>query len=58
MKILKREKYTTPALGSAALEAEGLFCQSARFNIQVDETRNINSAPVDPENQEPLYFDF
>ena len=41
-------------LGSAALEAEGLFCQSVRFSVQVDEIENINAQGV----SEPLYFEF
>ena len=51
MKILKREKYTTPVLGSAALEAEGLFCQSL-INTQVDEIQDVNVT-----GGEPFYFE-
>ena len=52
----KKWVYESPEVKQTGLILEALMIsQSVRFNVQVDETKNINSKN---EANEPLYFEF
>ncbi|MBR6933105.1 MAG: hypothetical protein IKH49_07380 [Bacteroidales bacterium] len=55
----KTRKYHAPSALVTQMALESNFCQTVRFNVQVDELRNINKDALDnPESAEPLYFEF
>ena len=55
----KTRKYQAPSVKVTQMALESNFCQTVRFNMQVDELRNINEeAEANPESAEPLYFEF
>lgn len=57
----KTKKYQAPTALVTQMELERNFCQSVRFNVQVDELHNMNS-DVDAQKREttedPFYFEF
>ena len=57
MKILQKTSstYHSPQVISAEVDMMTALCQSIRFNVQVDEIKNVNSKN---EDNEPLYFEF
>ena len=54
----KTRKYQTPRAVVAHVEFESNFCQTVRFNVQVDELRNINKEVEAGDLSEPLYCEF
>ena len=61
MKRTKYRKYQVPRVSQARLEAEGIICHSAEFNLQVYELDHVNQE-VDSDKQgtsgDPFYLDF
>ena len=63
--MLRRNKktrdYHAPSAKVTQMALESNFCQTVRFNIQVDELRNMN-LDVNPEDvdtaNDPFYFEF
>lgn len=55
MKSNKKARYISPRVTGASALLLDLICQSVRFNIQVDELKNINA---DTESGESFYFEF
>ena len=57
----KTRKYHAPFAAVTQMELESNFCQTGRFNIQVDELYNVNTAvdadDVDTE-RDPFYYEF
>jgi len=51
-------KYHAPSAKVTQMALESNFCQTLRFNAQVDELRNINKEVEDGKASEPLYFEF
>ena len=51
-------KYHAPSAKVTQMALESNFCDTLRFNMQVDEIRNINKEVEDGARQEPLYFEF
>ena len=43
----KTRKYQTPSVRVTQMALESNFCQTVRFNVQVDELKNMND-PTDP----------
>lgn len=55
----KTRRYQAPSAAVTLMAFERNFCDSQRFNAQVDELHNINKEAADhPESAEPLYFEF
>lgn len=55
----KTRKYQSPSVKVMQMALESNFCQTLRFNVQVDELRNINAEKdSDGKPIEPLYFEF
>ncbi len=54
----KTRKYHAPSAKVTQMALESNFCDTLRFNMQVDEIRNINKEVEDGARQEPLYFEF
>ena len=55
----KTRKYHAPSALVTQMALESNFCQTLRFNAQVDELHNINKEAADnPDTAEPLYFEF
>ena len=54
----KTRKYQTPRAVVTHVAFESNFCQTVRFNVQVDELRNINKEVEAGTSNEPLYFEF
>jgi len=55
----KTRKYHAPSAKVTQMALESNFCQTVRFNAQVDELHNINKEAADnPDTAEPLYFEF
>ncbi|MBO5562913.1 MAG: hypothetical protein J5939_04280 [Bacteroidales bacterium] len=54
----KTRKYQTPRAVVTHVVFESNFCQTVRFNVQVDELRNINKEVEAGTSNEPLYFEF
>ena len=57
----KTRKYQTPSVKVTQMDLESNFCETLRFNAQVDELRNINSEMDDPVKgnaSDPGYFEF
>ena len=54
----KTRKYHAPSAKVTQMALESNFCQTLRFNAQVDELRNINKEVEDGKASEPLYFEF
>ena len=54
----KTRKYHAPSAKVTQMALESNFCQTLRFNVQVDELRNINKEVEDGKASEPLYFEF
>ena len=55
----KTRKYQAPSASVTLMALERNFCESLRFNVQVDELHNINKDAVDNQSTaEPLYFEF
>ena len=55
----KTRKYQSPSVKVTQMALESNFCQTLRFNMQVDELHNINKAVEDGTvDSEPLYFEF
>ena len=57
----KTRKYHAPSAKVTQMALESNFCQTLRFNAQVDEIRNINAEMDDPvkgNSSDPLYFEF
>ena len=54
----KTRKYQTPSVKVTQMALESNFCQTLRFNAQVDELRNINKEVEAGDRSEPLYFEF
>ena len=52
------KRYQAPRAVVTHMALENNFCQSVRFNVQVDEIKNINKAVKDGDLEEPLYFEF
>lgn len=46
MKLKNYQKYQTPRVGEAILEAEGIFCQSLRVRMEVDPLEIVTSDTV------------
>lgn len=57
----KTRKYLAPSAKVTQMALESNFCQTVRFNIQVDELYNVNTAvdadDVDTE-RDPFYYEF
>lgn len=57
----KTRKYQAPAALVTQMALESNFCQTVRFNMQVDELHNMN-LEVEAEKREtpedPFYFEF
>lgn len=51
----KTRKYSTPCSKVTGMALESNFCQTVRFNVQVEELRNVNK---ETPNEEGLYFEF
>ena len=51
-------RYHAPSVKVAYMALERNFCNTVRFNVQVDELRNINKEVEDGDLQESLYFEF
>ena len=56
-KAKKKTRYVSPRVTGASALLLDLLCQSVRFNVQVDEIQNVNSAESSS-SSEPLYFEF
>ena len=55
----KTRIYHAPSAKVTQMALESNFCQTLRFNAQVDELRNINAEKgTDGKPTEPLYFEF
>ncbi len=54
----KTRKYHAPSAKVTQMALESNFCQTLRFNAQVDELRNINKEVEAGDRSEPLYFEF
>jgi len=54
----KTRKYQTPVAKVTHMVLESNFCQTLRFNAQVDELHNVNKDVEDGKASEPLYFEF
>ena len=54
----KTRKYHAPSAKVTQMALESNFCQTLRFNAQVDELRNINKEVEAGVRSEPLYFEF
>jgi len=54
----KTRKYQAPTALVTQMALESNFCETVRFNVQVDELRNINAEAADDPDAEPLYFEF
>ena len=54
----KTRKYQTPSVKVTQMVLESNFCETLRFNTQVDELRNINKEVEAGTSSEPLYFEF
>ena len=50
--------YHAPTARVTQMALESNFCNTVRFNVQVDELRNINKEVEDGDLQESLYFEF
>ena len=57
----KTRKYQAPSAKVTPMALESNFCQTVRFNMQVDELHNMN-LEVEAEKREtpedPFYFEF
>ncbi|MBO5562764.1 MAG: hypothetical protein J5939_03510 [Bacteroidales bacterium] len=51
-------KYHAPSAKVTQMALESNFCQTVRFNVQVDELRNINKDVEEGKSDEALYFEF
>lgn len=60
IRLKKRtRKYLAPSAKVTQMELESNFCNTLRFNVQVDELHNINADKDANGNPvEPLYFEF
>ena len=60
IRLKKRtRKYLAPSAKVTQMELESNFCNTLRFNVQVDELKNMND-PNDPDgdfNGESFYFE-
>ena len=55
----KTRNYHAPSAKVTQMALESNFCQTVRFNVQVDELDNINTHVDDQGNTvEQLYFEF
>lgn len=54
----KTRKYQAPYAKVTHMALERSFCDSLRFNAQVDELHNINKDVEDKLSSEPMYFEF
>ena len=57
----KTRKYQTPRAVVTHVAFESNFCQTVRFNVQVDELHNMNAIKDDSgktDSVEPFYFEF
>jgi len=54
----KTKTYLTPCQSVTDMVLESNFCQTVRFNAQVDELHNINKDVEDDLSDESLYFEF
>jgi hypothetical protein len=50
--------YHAPSAKVTHMVLERNFCQSVRFNVQVDELHNINKDVEDGISSEQMYFEF
>lgn len=55
MRKKEKARYMSPRVTGASALLLDLICQSVRFNIQVDELKNMNA---DSESGESFYFEF
>ena len=54
----KTRMYHAPSAKVTHMVLERNFCQSVRFNVQVDELHNINKDVEDGTSSEQMYFEF
>ena len=54
----KTRKYFAPSAKVTHLALESNFCQTMRFNVQVQELDNINQKVKAGTVEEPTYFEF
>lgn len=54
----KTRMYHAPSAKVTHMVLERNFCQSVRFNVQVDELHNINKDVEDGISSEQMYFEF
>ncbi len=57
-KAKKSRKYFAPSVKVTHLALESNFCDTMRFNVQVQELDNINKKIQAEEVSEPTYFEF
>ena len=54
----RTRRYQAPGVTIVNMALERSFCDSLRFNAQVDELHNINKDVEDNLSSEPMYFEF
>ena len=54
----KSRMYHAPSAKVTHMVLESNFCQTVRFNVQVDELHNINKDVEDGTSSEQMYFEF
>lgn len=60
MKLYKHRKYQAPQMARLQLGLEDLVCEgiaSLSHTVEVDESRIVNSTPMEGGEYEPSYFD-
>lgn len=57
-KTKKTRKYRTPDAKVTHMALESSFCQTGRFNLQVDRLEHLYHHEDGTADAEPLYFEF
>lgn len=54
----KTRKYQAPSAKVTHMALESNFCQTGRYNVQVDEMKHLYHHEDGTADAEPLYFEF